>query len=362
MACRDEVFDSQEMNVDEEENAIPDPRPDSNNSRNTVATVTVATEETENESQESESEEDEDEEGDGGLHVPSRKRKLVSPVWTCGAAIKTDRGSKCTLCGKEFLSKTFNTSNIIKHILDKHKNNEASVKLKEEFEAKKKKVEELKKVKEKKAKETKTLSQSSMLTFTTKAHLMDPLKKKRIEDAIIKYVVVENESLSIVEKHSFRNLLFQIEPSYICPSHTKFTRMVDSFVNSTREAFIKELAKDLSEVEFKTVQLTSDHGTSSDRFHSHKNVLTVTRCTKDFQIKTDLVALISCEGSQTGEVIRTDIKNELDKIGRDDSWLVDWVTDGEAKQVNARAPGKHPRVGLNTYLCGTCVDHTLHLR
>ena len=93
--------------------------------------------------------------------------------------------------------------------------------------------------------------------------------------------------------------------------------MVDSFVKSTREAFIKELAKDLSEVEFKTVQLTSDHGTSSDRFRSHKNLLTIIRCTKDFQIKTDLVPLISCEGSQTGEVIRSDVRNELDKIGRD---------------------------------------------
>ena len=361
MACQDEMFDSQEMNVDNEENNVPVPRSDSNNGRNTVATVD--TEETDNESEESNSEEGEDGDSGGGLHVPSRKRKLVSPVWTCGAAVKTERGSKCTLCGKEFISKTFNTSNIIKHIIEKHKNNEASVKLKEEIGAKKKKVEEIKRVKEKKAKETKKLSQSSMLTFTTKAaHLMDPLKKKRIEDAIIKYTIVENESLSIVEKHSFRNMLFQIEPSYICPSHTKFTRMVDSFVNSTRETFIKELAKDLSNVEFKTVQLTSDHGTSNDRFRSHKNVLTITRCTNDFQIKTDLVALISCDGSQTGEVIRTDVRNELDKIGRDDSWHVDWVTDGEAKQVNARAPGKHPRVGLNTYLCGTCVDHTLHLR
>ena len=134
--------------------------------------------------------------------------------------------------------------------------------------------------------------------------------------------------------------------------------MVDTFAKNTRNTLIKEVAKDLSEVAVNTVQLTSDHGTSHDRFRSHKNVLTITRCTKDFETKTDLVSLISCDGSQTGEVIRTDVR----KIGRDDSWHVDWVTDGESKQVNARAPGKHPRVGLKTYLCGTCVDHTLHLR
>lgn len=352
-AFRDELFDSQEG--DDEENNIPGAA-GSNNDMNIQEL---------NDDRDNEAEVDEDEEGgedDDLLHVPSRKRKLISPVWDCGAAVKIDGGSKCTLCGKQFISQTFNTSNIIKHIMEKHKNSEASAKLKEEMEVKKQKLREVKKVKEQKLKESKKLCQSSMLTFTTKALPIDPLKKKRIEEAIIKHVIVENESLRIVEKHSFRNLLFQIEPSYICPSKTKFTGMVDSFVKSTREAFIKELAKDLSEVEFKTVQLTSDHGTSGDRFRSHKNVLTITRCTKDFQIKTDLVALISCEGSQTGEVIRTDVRNELDKIGRDESWLVDWVTDGEAKQVNARAPGKHPRVGLKTHLCGTCVDHTLHLR
>ena len=351
-ACRDELFDSQEF--DEEENTIPTA---GNSNEMNIQEV-----DDEGESEAEGDEPEEDGEDDDLFHVPSRKRKLISPVWDCGAAVKIDGGSKCTLCGKQFMSQTFNTSNLIKHIIDKHKNSEASSKLKVEMEVKKKKLEEVKKVKEKKLKETKKLCQSSMLQFTSKVLPIDPIKKKRIEEAIIKYVIVENESLSVVEKHSFRNLLFQIEPSFICPSHTKFTGMVDNFVKSTREAFIKELAKDLLEVEFKTVQLTSDHGTSNDRFRSHKNVLTITRCTKDFQIKTDLVALISCEGSQTGEVIRSDVRNELDKIGRDESWLVDWVTDGEAKQVNARAPGKHPRVGLKTYLCGTCVDHTLHLR
>ena len=101
--------------------------------------------------------------------------------------------------------------------MDKHKNSEASAKLKEEMEVKKQKLSEVKKVKEEKLKESKKLCQSSMLTFTTKALPIDPLKKKRIEEAIIKHVIVENESLRIVEKHSFRNLLFQIEPSYICP-------------------------------------------------------------------------------------------------------------------------------------------------
>ena len=126
--------------------------------------------------------------------------------------------------------------------------------------------------------------------------------------------------------------------------------MVDTFAKNTRNTLIKEVAKDLSEVAVKTVHLTSDHGTSHNRFHSHKNVLTISRCTKDFEIKPDLVSLISCDGSLIGEVIRTDVRKALDKIGRDDSWNVDWVTDGESKQITASAPGKHLRVSLKTYL------------
>ena len=66
------------------------------------------------------------------------------------------------------------------------------MKLKVEMDVKKKKLEEVKKVKEKKLKETKKLCQSSMLQFTSKVLPIDPIKKKRIEEAIIKYVVVEN--------------------------------------------------------------------------------------------------------------------------------------------------------------------------
>ena len=132
-ACRDELFDSQEF--DEEENTIP--TADNSNEMNI--------QEVDDEG-ESEAEGDEPEEDDDLLHVPSRKRKLISPVWDCGAAVKIDGGSKCTLCGKQFISQTFNTSNLIKHIIDKHKNSEASLKLKVELDVKKKKLKEDKKV------------------------------------------------------------------------------------------------------------------------------------------------------------------------------------------------------------------------
>ena len=183
-ACRDKVFDSQE--IDDEENNIPGA-----GSSNDMNIQVVNDDERGDEAEVDEAEES-GEDDDDLLHVPSRKRKLISPVWDCGAAVKIDGGSKCTLCGKQFISQTFNTSNIIKHIMDKHKDSEASAKLKEEMEVKKRKLREDKRVKEEKLKESKKLCQSSMLTFTTKALPIDPLKKKRIEEAIIKHVIVEN--------------------------------------------------------------------------------------------------------------------------------------------------------------------------
>ena len=62
-----------------------------------------------------------------------------------------------------------------------------------------------------------------------------------------------------------------------------------------------------------------------------------------------------------GATIRQDIKEKLDAIGRTDDWIVNWTTDGESKQVNARAPGKHETVGLKTNHTASCVSHTAHL-
>ena len=62
-----------------------------------------------------------------------------------------------------------------------------------------------------------------------------------------------------------------------------------------------------------------------------------------------------------GAIIRQDIKDKLDAIGRTDDWIVNWTTDGESKQVNARAAGKHEAVGLKTNHTASCVSHTAHL-
>ena len=120
--------------------------------------------------------------------------------------------------------------------------------------------------------------------------------------------------------------------------------------------------KDVKDAGHRTISITSDHGTSSDQFRTKKNALTLARTTKDFVIKKDVLTMITCKGPQTGQQIREDVKQSLiEYAGWEENWMVNWVTDNEAKQVNARNPTKHQLVGMKTNWTGSCVDHTFEL-
>ena len=71
-----------------------------------------------------------------------------------------------------------------------------------------------------------------------------------------------------------------------------------------KSSSLAEIKKDLGDVLDPVIHLTSDHGTGGYKMRSHKNILTISRCTKDFVIKTDIVAVMVCKGNQTGDVIR----------------------------------------------------------
>ena len=247
---------------------------------------------------------DEEEEVEDNVMVePVRKRKAPAPVWQYGG-LKTEAGNKCSLCGKVYRSGN-STSNLTDHIIKKHKKSPEGQKLKELRDGKRVKVNLEKTLKAKKKEKKVQFNQVSIINFTKKGAPLDAFKKKKIEEAIIELIVIENEALNLVDKHSFRKLLHVIEPSFICPSRSTIRRKIEDFAEKTKKHFVEELAKDLREVQDPTVQLTSDHGTGGDKFRSHNNVLTISRCTKDYVIKTDIVAVIHCNGSQTGEVIRS---------------------------------------------------------
>ena len=236
------------------------------------------------------------------LSSVKRKSKDPSPVWEAGGK-KTDGGSMCMLCSKTYKSGN-STSMLTKHILIKHKKTQEAKKLKELSEAKKSKALIKKAAKTKKITDKRKFGQASMLNFTRKSAPIDPFRKKKIDEAVVELLVINNEAMNLVEKHSFRKLLHVLEPSYICNSATTFRKKIIDLAEVTKKKLVAEVKKDLAEVLDPAIHLTSDHGTGGDKMRSHKNVLTISRCTKDFVIKTDIVAVMICKGSQTGDVIR----------------------------------------------------------
>ena len=237
-------------------------------------------------------------EGEAGvLKYPKRKIRDPAPVWLCGGESLADGKDRCNICGRVFVSETSNTSNLRDHILRKHSKTPEGIKLKKMTDEKRHKLAEVKKKNESKNVGPK---QTSVLGFIRKTKPMDPKKKKKVEEALVKFIVTENKPFSTVEKHSFRELASSLDPDYVVPSETTMRRRFDKFAEKIKEDMKEELKKDLDGVEDKVVNLTSDHGTSHDRFQTHKNALTLSRCTKDFVIKIDTVDLIHCVGSQTG--------------------------------------------------------------
>ena len=101
----------------------------------------------------------------------------------------------------------------------------------------------------------------------------------------------------------------------------------------------KEIIKDVTKAGHKTITITSDHGTHSDRFHSKENAVTVARTTDDFVIKKDILVMLDCKESQTGKQIKGEVKAALvERACYQEDWKVNWVTDGESKQLNASNP------------------------
>ena len=242
----------------------------------------------------------ENQEGEAGvLKYPKRKLREPAPVWLCGGQSLPDGTDRCNICGRIFVSETSNTSNLRDHILRKHSKTAEGLKLKKLMEEKREKLEEKKKSNESK-KAAPTAKQTSVVGFITKTKAMDPKKKRKVEEALVKFITTENKPFHIVEKHSFRELLSSLDHDYVVPSEHTIRRRFDKFADKIKQEMIQELKKDLDGVVDKVVHLTSDHGTSHDRFQTHKNALTLSRCTKDFVIKIDTVDVIHCVGSQTG--------------------------------------------------------------
>ena len=309
----------------------------------------------EDESMEEEDESEVDKEAEEDvLDKPVRKVKKPSPVWKC--ADRADGGARCKFCKRVFKTKDGNTKSIIRHVTEKHSTKPDVKLMKLEMTKNKENLNQKKKVKAAKS------LQPKINFFSKKRGILDPMKKKKIEEDLVKMTIMMNKPFSDVENPFFRKLLHTAEPNFICPGRTTHTAQFDIAAAKVKADLKKEIVKDVTTAGHKTITVTSDHGTHSDRFHTKENAVTLSRTTENFVIKKDIIQMLKCEESQTGKQIRTEVKEALIKgAGYEEDWIVNWVTDGEAKQLNATDPTKHPELGMKICHRNKCVDHTLEL-
>ena len=52
---------------------------------------------------------------------------------------------------------------------------------------------------------------------------MDPFKKKKLDEAIVKMTITMNKPFIDIENQFFRKILFVAEPNYLCPNKTRNT-------------------------------------------------------------------------------------------------------------------------------------------
>ena len=162
------------------------------------------------------------------LVMPARKLKEPSPVWNC--AEKVEGGAKCKYCLRIFKCTLGSTSTIGNHLLSKHGDREA-VKTMQSAVNKKREDLKLKRLQDQKKKLSN--KQPSILNFSKKRGVMDPFKKKKLDEAIVKMTITMNKPFSDVENQFFRKVLFVAEPNYLCPNKTRNTATFQSFLRQS---------------------------------------------------------------------------------------------------------------------------------
>ena len=263
-----------------------------------------------------------------------------SPVWKVAEKLNESE-AKCKICKKVY---KLPTTNVIDHIVTKHRDTDGGKELKAEMERKLKKREEKQRKKEGKA-----------ITKYFKPISISKPEKARIDEVVVEYVVARNEPFHTVEDHFFRKLMHTVHSGYTLMSEMQLARQVDAKIEVVKNQLFEEIQEDVKV--HKSVSLTSDGGTGGDQNKTKKNTLTLSRITEQFELKTDTIALSKAVGSQTGPVLRAFWKNELLKVGYTADWRVLVTTDAAPNEQSARALDRHDDIGLMIDYSSDCVDH-----
>ena len=280
-----------------------------------------------------------------------RKIKEKASIWGTGAVKVKENNvfmAKCLVCNKLYSCAKSNTSVIRQHLVKAHV---GSPQYKKFIELDKKRKEEALERKRKKPK-------ISILNYFTHKKCIPKIESGKLTSAVEDYIIQTNQSLNMVENPAFRKMMFAFNSGYVAPSRKTITSNIEKKVVEKKLALKKEIAEDIKET--KTGNVTTDGGPSQNKNKTKKNTVTFSRITSDWKMKTDTLALVVAEGSQTGVVIRTVVKDVLDQFGYED-WDINMTTDDASAPRSARAPNRHQEVGLRVKYDTMCLDHQIHL-
>lgn len=256
--------------------------------------------------------------------------------------------AKCLVCNKLYSCAKSKTSVIRQHLLKAHV---GSPQYKDFLKLDEKMKEEALERKRKKPK-------VSILNYFSHKKCITKIESVKLTSAVEDYIIQINQSLNMVENPAFRKMLFAFNSGYVAPSRKTITSSIEKKVVEKKLALKQEIAEDIKET--KTGNVTTDGGPSQNKNKTKKNTVTFSRITSDWKMKTDTLALMVAEGSQTGVVIRTAVKDVLEQFGNED-WDINMTTDDAGAALSAMAPNRHQEVGLQVKYNTMCLDHQFHL-
>jgi len=167
-------------------------------------------------------------------------RKLTSPIWEYFAISEEDESkAKCKLCTTEISRggdkvANFTTTNLKKHLEDRHKEKFA------EFE---KKIEEIDEEKKSGSNVDNPLLITDFYHSEKTIDFSHPMAKK-ITTAIAFMISADCQPISIVENDGFRYLLNLLEPRYVLPTRQTFSEKIILSLYSNIKNHLKKTIKE----------------------------------------------------------------------------------------------------------------------
>ena len=160
--------------------------------------------------------------------LPDDSLELRSKVWILFRKVETK--AHCRNCSKIYNIKGGNTSTPLRHAQKKHK---------AEFKAADKIIEERAKQEKKNKKE-----QFSISNYLKRkdAYSLNSDKRKRLNHKLVKWIVKDNQPLSVAEKPDFREFMAEADPKYVIPARKTISQqLIPDLYRDVDEKLVAEL-------------------------------------------------------------------------------------------------------------------------